>query len=205
MFRDRHDAGRQLAEELARFAGASDVVVLGIPRGGVIVGREIATRLGLPLDVIVTSKIGSPGNSEYAVGAIDSDGAVIESPYGGYSVMELEHLGRMVRETIERRVQLYRIGRDALDVEGKTVILVDDGIATGLTAMAAVEYLYRHGAKEIVLAVPVIASDTADRLEDMVDELITVEEPEVFYAVGQYYHNFEQTSDDEVLSALAAE
>ncbi|MDP2181026.1 MAG: phosphoribosyltransferase family protein [Actinomycetota bacterium] len=203
MFRDRHDAGRQLAEELARFVGASDVVVLGIPRGGVVVGEEIARRLELPLDIIVTSKIGAPGNPEYAVGAVDPDGAVIANPYAGYSTAELEHLGRSVRETIERRVQMYRSGRDDLDLEGKTVILVDDGIATGLTAMAAVEYIYRHGAKEIVLAVPVIASDTADRLEEMVDELITVEEPDIFYAVGQFYRSFEQTSDDEVLSALA--
>lgn len=205
MFRDRHDAGRQLAEELARFAGASDVVVLGIPRGGVIVGEEISRLLELPLDIVVTSKIGAPGNSEYAVGAVDPDGAVIANPYAGYSTAELEHLGRSVRESIERRLQLYRGGRDELDLEDKIAIVVDDGIATGLTAMAAVEYIYRHGAREIVLAVPVIASDTADRLDEMVDELITVEEPDIFYAVGQFYRKFEQVSDDEVLSALSGQ
>jgi putative phosphoribosyl transferase len=205
MFRDRSDAGRALAEELSRdYAAAKDTIVLGIPRGGVIVAHEVATRLGLPLDVVIASKIGAPANPEYAIGAIDADGAVMANPHAGYSAAELEHLGRSAHEKIERRAELYRVGRPPLALEGKTAIIVDDGIATGLTARAAVDYVRRHGADRVVLAVPVIAADTATAMRGSLDDLVALEEPEVFYAVGQYYRHFDQTSDDEVLSALSA-
>lgn len=205
MFRDRAHAGRLLAEELGRaYAGAENVVVLGIPRGGVMVAEEIARLLGLPLDVVVTSKIGAPGNPEYAVGAIDPDGAVTQNVYGGYSMTELEHLGRPVRDKIRQRIQLYRRGdAGAPDVAGKTVIVVDDGIATGLTVLAAVDYLRRLGADRLVLAVPVISADAARAMRSKVDELVAIEEPEIFYAVGQFYRHFGQTTDEEVMRALA--
>lgn len=204
MFRDRVHAGRLLAGELADLAGSTEAVVLGIPRGGVVVAAEIAGKLGLPLDVIVTSKIGAPGNAEYAIGAIDADGAITQNVYAGYSMTELEHLGRPVRERIAHRMELYRAGRgEELDVVGKTAVLVDDGIATGLTAFAAVDYLKRKGASRIVLAVPVIAADAVRVMRTRVDRVVALEEPEIFYAVGQFYRRFEQTSDDEVLHALS--
>lgn len=203
MFRDRLHAGRLLAEKLAAaFSGAEDAIVFGIPRGGVIVAAEIARRLHLPLDVVIASKIGAPGNPEYAIGAVDADGAVTQNVYAGYSMAELEHLGRPVRERIAARTELLRGRRQPLDVTGKTAIVVDDGIATGLTAFSAIDYLRRHGARRVVLAVPVISADAADLMRHAVDELVTLEEPDVFYAVGQFYRRFEQTSDDEVLSAL---
>ncbi len=202
MFRDRQEAGRMLAEELARYAGQDDIVVFGIPRGGVIVADQVATRLDLPLDVVVTSKVGAPTNSEYAIGAVDPDGQVIVNEEAGYSVAEVEHLGRTVREKIGRRIDLYRGGLLGVDVEGAVAIVVDDGIATGLTARAAVSYLRRHGASHIVVAAPVIAADTATLMRTEADEVIAIETPSVFYAVGQFYRHFEQTSDDEVLEAL---
>jgi len=204
MFRDRSEAGRLLAEELSpAFAGASDTVVLGIPRGGVIVAEEIARRLDLPLDVVIASKIGAPGNPEFAVGAVDPDGAVTPNPQVHYSASELEHLARPAREKIMRRLALYRGGVEGEPLEGRTVLLVDDGIATGLTVKAAIGYLRGQGVGRIVLAVPVIAASSARELRDLVDDLVAVEEPESFYAVGQFYRHFDQTSDDEVLAALA--
>jgi predicted phosphoribosyltransferase len=204
MFRDRVHAGRLLAGELTDLAGSSEAVVLGIPRGGVIVAAEIADKLGLPLDVVVTSKIGAPGNPEYAIGAIDADGAITQNVYAGYSMTELEHLGRPVRERTAHRMELYRAGRGSkLDIAGRTAVLVDDGIATGLTAFAAVDYLKSKGASWIVLAVPVIAADAARVMRTRVDRLVALEEPEIFYAAGQFYRRFEQTSDDEVLHALS--
>ncbi|MHB9004106.1 MAG: phosphoribosyltransferase [Coriobacteriia bacterium] len=203
MFKDRTHAGRLLAEELsAGHAGRDNTIVLGIPRGGVILANEVARRLSLPLDIIVTSKIGAPGNAEYAIGAVDPDGEVTPNPYAGYSLLELKQLAVPVHHKIESRLHLYRGLQEPLDLEGKTVILVDDGIATGLTVIAAIAYLRRHGASSIVVAVPVIAAGAAAIIRPEVDELIALEEPEVFYAVGQFYRHFDQVSDDEVLETL---
>jgi len=204
VFRDRIDAGRQLAEELASYTNDSDAVVLGIPRGGVVVAAEVARRLGLPLDIVIASKIGAPQNPEYAVGAISADGHVLPNPYAGFTESELEHLGRDAKAKVERRVEIYRAGREPIPLEGRTAIVVDDGIATGLTAEAAIAYVRRQDAARVVLAVPVIAADSATRLQEMVDDLVAVERPSVFYAVGQFYRRFDQTSDDEVISALKA-
>ncbi|MBE0418083.1 MAG: phosphoribosyltransferase [Coriobacteriia bacterium] len=203
MYRDRHDAGRQLAEELVRFTGNEDAVVLGIPRGGVIVGGEIARRLDLALDVVIASKIGAPHNPEYAVGAVDADGRVTPNPDAGYDSAELEHLARPVRDRVRRRIELYRGGEEPLDLEGATAIVVDDGIATGLTALAAVRYVRAQGVERIVLAVPVIAASTVPVLESHIDELVALERPPYFMAVGQFYRHFAQVSDDEVLEVLS--
>jgi len=203
MFRDRVHAGRLLAEELAReLLAAGDVVIYAIPRGGVIVAAEVARRLNLPLGVVIASKIGSASNPEYAIGAIDADGAVTQNVYAGYSVAELEVLGRSAREKIAARLELYKGEGGAIKPEGKTAVIVDDGIATGLTAFAAADYLHRHGATSVVLAVPVIAGDTARSMRSRVDKVIALEEPELFYAVGQFYKHFDQVSDDEVLAVL---
>lgn len=204
MFRDRHHAGRLLAEELvSRFAQTPGVIVLGIPRGGVIVAAEIARRLSWPLDVVIASKIGAPGNPEFAIGAVDPAGEVTQNAYAGYSLAELQHLSVPVREKIRKRMELYRGTSDPPDIAGKPVIVVDDGIATGLTALSAIDYVRRLGADSVSLAVPVISADTARAMRERVDELIAIEEPELFYAVGQFYRTFDQTSDDEVLAELA--
>lgn len=202
MYRDRHDAGRQLAEELARFAGDEDAVVLGIPRGGVVIGGEIARRLDLALDVVIASKIGAPGNPEYAVGAVDADGRVTANPEAGYDLAELEHLARPVRDKIRRRIELYRGGGEPVDLDGATAIVVDDGIATGLTALAACRYVREQGVDRVVLAVPVIAASSVSAFEPYVDELIAPLRPAFFHAVGQFYRHFGQVSDDEVLEIL---
>ena len=202
MFRDRHDAGRQLAEELACLAPDLTTVVLGIPRGGVIVAAEVADRLSLPLDVVIASKIGAPSNPEYAIGAVDPDGGVIPNLYAGFTTSELEHLGREAKGKIATRSEMYRAGGEGVSLDGRTVIVVDDGIATGLTAQSAVDYVRRRGAHSVVLAAPVIAADSAERLEEKVDDLVAVELPRNFYAVGQFYRHFDQTSDDEVITAL---
>lgn len=203
MFRDRHDAGRRLAEELGRYAGDEDAVVLGVPRGGVVVGGEIARLLDLPLDVVLASKIGAPENPEYAIGAVDPDGRVTPNPDAGYSIAELEHLARSARERIYRRAELYRGGLEPLDLEGAVAIVADDGIATGLTAIAALRYIRSQGAERILIAAPVIAASTVPKLAEYADEVIAVETPELFYSVGQYYRDFGQTTDDEVLGILA--
>lgn len=203
MFRDRQDGGRRLAERLERFRGVPGAVVAAIPRGGVVVAAEVARELGLPLDVVVVRKIGAPGNPEYAIGAMDEDGRVIR---GHVAFAGEEHLRREAernREEIRRRVREYRGGREALDVAGRTVLLVDDGIATGLTALAAVGFLRAHGAARVVLATPVIARSSAEQLRREVDELVAVSEPVDFYAVGQFYTLFDQTGDEEVRSLLA--
>ncbi|MDP2233572.1 MAG: phosphoribosyltransferase family protein, partial [Actinomycetota bacterium] len=140
MFRDRTHAGRLLAEELrARVALAPDAIVLGIPRGGVIVAGEVAKRLRLPLDVIIAAKIGAPGNPEYAIGAVDPDGAVTQNVYAGYTMDQLELLGHTAAERVAARLRLYGDDRPEIEVAHRTVIVVDDGIATGLTAYAAVD------------------------------------------------------------------
>jgi putative phosphoribosyl transferase len=203
MFRDRIDAGRELAELLAARNDLDDAVVLGIPRGGVIVAAEVAERLALPLDVVITSKIGAPGNPEYAVGAVDPDGIVTPNASAGFSMTELEHLGRPVKERIAARLEMYRVGRPHVEVAGRPVVACDDGIATGLTVIAAFEYLRRLGASTVIVAVPVAAPDSADKLRHLGAEVVAVEEPPYFGAVGQFYRRFGQTSDDEVLEALA--
>ncbi|HEY3317645.1 MAG TPA: phosphoribosyltransferase family protein [Coriobacteriia bacterium] len=202
MFLDRAEAGRQLAQRLARFTSDPSAIVLGIPRGGVVVAAEVARELHLPLDVVVVRKIGAPGNPEYAVGAMDEDGRVVRS---GVHASE-EYLARAVAENraeIERRVREYRGGRSELPVRGKVALLVDDGIATGLTALAAIGYLRAHEAARVVLATPVIARTSAEELAGDVDELVAVSKPATFYAVGQFYDRFDQTSDDEVRKLLA--
>lgn len=205
MFRDRVHAGRLLAEELApELSGLDDAVIYGIPRGGVIVAAELARRLNCPLDVVIASKIGSAGNPEYAIGAVDADGAVTQNVYAGYTMSELEILGRSAREKVAARLKLYQSGTGPIAPRGRTAVLVDDGIATGLTAFAAADYLQRHGASGVILAVPVIAADTARSMRSRVSRVIALEEPELFYAVGQFYRHFDQVSDAEVLAVLHA-
>lgn len=179
-------------------------VVLGIPRGGVVVAAEVARELGAPLDVVVVRKIGAPGNPEFAVGAVDEDGRVL----GGSSQYATEEYvaaaAERLREEIARRVELYRGGAAPVDVRGKTAIIVDDGIATGMTVLAAVESVRRRGAHRVIAAAPVAAPDAADRIAAIADEFVALEVPHGFSAVGQFYAEFAQTDDAEVVELLQA-
>lgn len=203
MFEDRTDAGRRLAGAMGSYAHLPGVIVLGIPRGGVVVAAEVARILGVPLDIVVASKLGAPGNPEYAVGAIDADGEITLD--SRVSVSE-EYLRSAVAERgaeIARRLETYRGKRPPLNVRNRTVLLVDDGIATGLTVRAAIGYLRRHGAGRIVVAAPVMPPETAAMLGAVADEVVALETPRGFSAVGQFYVDFAQTSDAEVIGLLS--
>lgn len=205
-FQDRYQAGRLLAERLEKYAGRPDVIVLGLPRGGVPVAYEIAKHLGVTLDVFIVRKLGVPGFEELALGAIASGGVRVLNEEvarvlpGAQSVIE-EATGREQRELV-RREQLYRGDRPPPDLSGRTVILVDDGLATGATMRAAVSALRQRGVGSIVVAVPVGAPETCRDLAGEVDEAICVISPDYFQAVGQFYDDFSQTSDDEVRKLL---
>lgn len=190
-----------LAKALREVVGAG-AVVLGVPRGGVVVAAEVARALGLPLDVVVVRKLGAPGNPEYAVGAVDEDGRVVGGTSSLVSEAYLEEAAREGREEIGRRLRLYRQGRGPLEVAGREVVLVDDGIATGMTLHAALDSLKRRGAKRVVVATPVAAPEAAARLGLPPDDFVALLVPPGFGAVGQFYREFDQTTDAEVVELL---
>ncbi len=205
IFQDRVDAGHRLAEALGEHAGGG-TVVLGIPRGGVIVGEILAQRLGVALDVVVPRKVGAPGNPELGLGAV-APGVRVLDPWLierlGVSQDYLEReIAAQEAETV-RRLHAYRAGRPPVDLAGRTVIVVDDGVATGGTAVAAVRWARAQGAGRVVLAVPVAPPQTLDRLRHEADEVVALATPEPFLAVGEWYEVFDQTSDEEVVAALA--
>jgi predicted phosphoribosyltransferase len=205
-FPNRAEAGRLLAEKLDKYAGRDDVLVLGLPRGGVPVAYEVAQRLGAPLDVFIVRKLGVPGFEELALGAIASGGVrvlnddVVRALPNANELIESVTAKEM--EELERREQRYRDGRPAPEPRGRTVILVDDGLATGATMRAAVAALRQRGAAKIVVAVPVGAADTCRQFEAEVDETVCVIASEWFQAVGQYYEDFSQITDEEVRELL---
>jgi putative phosphoribosyl transferase len=207
MFINRADAGRILAEKLDKYAGRDDVIVLGLPRGGVPVAYEVAKRLRVPLDVFIVRKLGVPGFEELAAGAIASGGVRVLNEDVMRALPNADEIIESVtaKETkeVERREISYRDGRLAPELRGKTVILVDDGLATGATMRAAVKALRQRGVAKIVVAVPVGAPDTCREFEEEVDETVCAVAPEWFQAVGQYYQDFSQTSDEEVRQLLA--
>ncbi len=205
-FHDRRDAGRRLAVELERFRGERPVVV-AIPRGGVPVGAEVARALQAPLDVTVVRKLGAPRNPEYAIGAL-AEGAVRvlserAALQAGLSDRELEGLAGEVEAELSRRLARYRGARPSVALRGRCAILVDDGLATGRSALAAVESLRRRGAARVILAVPVAASESARTLRGCADEVVCLYEPEELRAVGCWYEDFSPTADTEVVAALA--
>jgi predicted phosphoribosyltransferase len=206
-FPNRAEAGRQLAEKLEKYAGGDDVIVLGLPRGGVPVAYEVAKRLRASLDVFIVRKLGVPGFEELAAGAIASGGVRVLNedvmrtiPYADAAIEAVT-----IKETAElqRREQIYRDGRPAPELRDRIVILVDDGLATGATMRAAVKALRESGAAKIVVAVPVGPPDTCREIEQQADETICLSTPEFFQAVGQYYEDFSQTSDANVRELLA--
>jgi len=207
LFQDRHDAGRQLAVRLLPYAGRDDVVVLALPRGGVPVGYEVARALGAPLDVFLVRKLGVPGHEELAMGAIASGGVrVINQRVIDALKIPPEVIGQvttMELEELERREREYRDGRPPVEVAGRVAILVDDGLATGATMRAAIAALRRRRPGRIVVAVPVGAAETCADLRQEADEAVCAAEPTDFYAVGLWYEDFAQTTDEEVRDLLA--
>lgn len=205
-FQDRHDAGRRLAVELHAYANRPDVIVLALPRGGVPVGFEVATALGAPLDVFVVRKLGLPWEEEVAMGAIASGGVrVLDSDLiraARVSEAEVERVTAIERAELARRERKYRGERPFPDLSGKTVILVDDGLATGSTMRAGVAALRQEGPSRVVVAVPVAAPATCNALREIADEIVCAMTPEPFRAVGYWYHDFSQTSDEEVQELL---
>lgn len=208
LFADRRDAGRQLAAALADQAARPDAIVLGLPRGGVPVAFEVAQALRLPLDIFLVRKLGVPGHEEYAMGAIASGGVrvlhddvvrALRLPVAAIA----EVAAREQRE-LERREAAYREGRPAPVLAGRTVLLVDDGLATGASMEAALEAVRQQAPAHVVVAVPVGPADTCRRLRALADDLVCVATPEPFDAVGYWYRAFPQTSDDEVRELLAA-
>jgi putative phosphoribosyl transferase len=204
-FADRRDAGRQLAERLAPLA-AEDPVVVALPRGGVPVAREVATALGAQLEILAVRKLGAPHNPEYGIGAVAEDGTrVIDSEAVavlGLSGGVVDSLIARETEELRRRVSAYRGDRSALELEGRTVIVVDDGVATGVTDTAALRAVRRRRPARTILAVPVCPPDSAARLGDEADEVVCLAMPPLLYGVGQWYRDFSQVSDEEVVTAL---
>ena len=202
-FRDRADAGRQLA---AALHVDGDVVVLGLPRGGVPVAAEVAAAQGAPLDVLVVRKLGAPGRPELAIGALAAGVRVLNEALVARLRVPPQHLARVTADEqaeLERRERAYRAGRPALDVADRTVVLVDDGLATGATVVAAVEAVRRRAPRRVVVAVPVGAPEACARVEQVADELVCPHRPREFRAVGAHYGDFGQTGDHEVQRLLA--
>jgi putative phosphoribosyl transferase len=203
---NREQAGSILASHLQKYKNKSNTVVLGLPRGGVVTAHVVAKNLNLPLDITCPRKIGAPANPEYAIGAITETGeglfnqAAITSL--GVTKDYLESMIEREKMIAQKRLQLFRSGKPPLDVKNKTVILVDDGLATGFTMKVAIKSIKRLGAKKIIVAVPVAPKDTCEEIKEMVDALVCPLHPTFFYAVGQFYQDFQQTEDIEVVDIM---
>ena len=206
MFRDRRDAGRTLAQLVATLPNLKDAVVLGLPRGGVPVGFEVARACNLPLDILLVRKLGAPGQRELAMGAIASGGTIVLNQDVLHALRVPEHILNAVIEheirNLERMAIAYRKGRPPLEIDGRAVILVDDGLATGASMRAAARAV-RPRAREVTIAVPVGAKSTCSNLRSEADRVICAEVPEPLDSVGRFYRNFDATTDDEVRSLLA--
>ena len=203
-FKDREEAGKKLIERLATYKGAKDAVVVALPRGGVVLGRVVADALGLPLDIVVARKIGAPGNEEYAIGAVTADGNAVWNEAERAAAGDRYCVEAVRKEVVEakRRLGVYRSGWLPRDLSRKTVIIVDDGIATGFTMRAAVRKAREEGAKRVVVAVPVAPPDIISVIAGEVDEFIALDTPMTFAAIGGFYSEFPQVDDKTVVSLL---
>jgi putative phosphoribosyl transferase len=205
-FSDRVEAGRRLATLLASGAGGNDPVVLGLPRGGVVVAAEVADALDAPLDVIVVRKLGVPAHPELAMGAVGEGGARVINwetvRLAGVSLDSLQAVEQRETGELERRVQRYRQGRDAIPLLGRDVVIVDDGVATGSTVRAACQVARARGARTVTVAAPVGPAAAPSELADVADHTVLAEAPEHLFAIGQWYDDFSATSDDEVVATL---
>jgi len=206
LFKDRRDAGRRLAQRIEGIKEA-DLFILAVPRGGVVVAFEVVKALGAPMDLIIPRKLGAPGNPELAIGAVTQDGTIV---LNHDIVQELgvpksfidQEAAEQVKE-IERRMKKYRGDAPPPQLAGRTVVLIDDGIATGATIRAAVQSVRRSRPKRLIIAVPVAPPSAVQSLEKDADEVVALETPEWFMAIGQFYENFDQTSDEEVIDLMA--
>lgn len=207
-FKNRAQAGKLLAQQLSAYAHRPDVVVLALPRGGVPVAFEIATRLGVELDLLIVRKLGLPGQEEFAMGAVGTGGVrVLQAGVPGLmgvTAAQVEQVAAREVAEIARRERRYRGARPPVQLQGRTALLVDDGIATGSTMLAAVQVARQHGAGKVVVAVPVAAPDSAETVAARVDQFVCLSLPMWFRAVSQWYREFEQTNDEEVQDLLAA-
>jgi putative phosphoribosyl transferase len=205
-FRNRREAGRVLASRLKKYAGRNDVVVLALPRGGVPVAFEVAEVLSAPLDIFLVRKLGTPGHRELAMGAIASGGIRVINEevvrWLGISPEQIEAVAREEQRELERRQQAYLEGRAPQPLEARIVILVDDGLATGSTMRAAAEAIRQRNPAQVIVAVPVGAPDTCREMAALADEVVCARTPEPFSAVGQWYLDFDQTTDEEVMDLI---
>ena len=206
LLEDRREAGRMVADQLARYAGKPDVVILGLPRGGVVVAYEVARALDAPLDVFLVRKLGAPGQEELAVGAIASGGVRVmnEDVVRGLGLSEsrIEQIAAREQAQLERREQLYRGHTAPVELAGKQVIVVDDGLATGATMRTAVAALRRLGPARVIVAVPAAPAETCATLSREADEVVCAMTPYPFFSIGEWYRDFSQTSDEEVIELL---
>jgi len=204
MIKNRSDAGNKLAEKLTDIVKGEESIVLAIPRGGVVVGKEISKKLICPLDVIISKKITPQSFPEYAIGAITHDGTIYRSEHWDRfsQVSKFEDEKNKKKLELKRKLEKYR-GNSDYEFGNKTVILVDDGIATGSTVFVLLKWLSKHNVKRIILAVPVIPATTYEEMKPLVDNLVALEIPTEFSAVGQFYEEFDQVSDNEVIKILS--
>ena len=206
IFKNRQEAGQKLAEKLNEFKGKKDTLILALPRGGVVTAFEIAKELNLPLDLVVPRKIGAPDNEEYAIGAITETGEGIFNQEAIASLgVPQEYLDNKIaaeKKEAQRRLKTYRQDRPPLNLANKTVIIVDDGIATGLTMRAAIKSVKEKKAKKVIVAVPVSAQDSLKTIQKEADEVICLDAPLFFGAVGAFYEDFGQTTDEEVIDLM---
>lgn len=206
LFFDRYDAGRKLARHLLSYKNRGDVIVLALPRGGVPVAYEVATAINAPLDVFLVRKLGVPGHEELAMGAIASNGVVVINPEVIQALniprQVIDEVSRRERTELHRREQAYRDDRSPIEVQGKIVIVIDDGLATGASMRAAVEALWPLNPAKLVVAVPVAAPETCREFQELVDQMVCLDTPQPFRGVGMWYEDFSQTSDETVRSLL---
>ncbi len=205
LFKNRVEAGKALSQALQKYKNAKETIVLGLPRGGVVVAAEVAKELHLPLDVIVPRKLGAPDNPELAIGAIAADGIVLDQGIIALLGVPPSYIDACIakeKKEAERRLQLFRKNKPPQEFKGKTCIVVDDGIATGSTMKATIQALKKMHAAKIIVAIPVGPPDTIENLKKEVDEIICLHTPSSFMAVGQFYDQFPQLADDEVLKIL---
>ncbi|MEK7390012.1 MAG: phosphoribosyltransferase family protein [Elusimicrobiota bacterium] len=205
MFRDRFDAGEKLARELRRYRGASETLVLGVPRGGVLIGGVLARELNLKLDVMLTKKIGHPHDLEVAIGAVSLTGEILDTAQIETEKISTDYVSSeisRIRASLQSRYKKYRAGCSVAPVAGKTVILTDDGAATGRTLCAGINLLRRQGARAIVVALPVASRPALRLLKACADEVVCLDVPYDFQSIGQYYRDFRQISDEEARALL---
>ncbi len=201
MFRDRFEAAELLVKKLEKYRN-TDGIILAVPRGGVPIGYIIAKELNLPLEIILSKKIGHPYNSEYAIGSVSLHGTVIDEQVNDVSLDYINKEANKILKSLKEKFALFMDGRRPADLKDKTVIIVDDGIATGNTIRVIIEEIKRSNPKEIIIAVPVAPPSTVNMLSKLVDELICLDIPEDFKGVGQFYYDFSQVEDKEVIQFL---